>query len=64
MTDMIYEIMIETTTDEETIRTIAREAESMCYAHNTLKKVVRMNRVDVEREARGLLIVQSAAAGI
>jgi hypothetical protein len=31
-----------TITDEETIMAIAREAESICYAHNTLKKVVRM----------------------
>jgi len=40
--DMIYEIAIESPADEETIKAIAREAEIMCYAHNTLKKSVRM----------------------
>jgi len=40
--DMIYEIVIESTADEGTIREIAREAELMCYAHNTLKNTVRM----------------------
>lgn len=40
--DMICEIAIESLADEETIRAIAREAESMCYAHNTLKKAVLM----------------------
>ena len=40
--DMIYEIVIESTADEGTIREIAREAELMCYAHNTLKNIVRM----------------------
>ena len=40
--DMIYEIAIESPAGEESIRTIAREAELMCYAHNTLKKSVRM----------------------
>jgi len=40
--DMIYEIAIESPADEEAIRAIAREAELMCYAHNTLKKSVRM----------------------
>jgi uncharacterized OsmC-like protein len=42
-TDIIYEIAIESTADEDTIRAIAREAELMCYAHNTLKNVVRMH---------------------
>lgn len=41
-TDMIYEITIESSASEEAIREIAREAESMCYAHSTLKKAVRM----------------------
>jgi uncharacterized OsmC-like protein len=40
--DMIYEIAIESAADEDSIRAIAREAELMCYAHNTLKKSVRM----------------------
>ena len=40
--DMIYEIAIESAADEGTIREIAREAELMCYAHNTLKNTVRM----------------------
>jgi uncharacterized OsmC-like protein len=40
--EMIYEIAIESPADEGSIRTIAREAELMCYAHNTLKKSVRM----------------------
>jgi len=39
---MIYEIAIESAADEGTIREIAREAELMCYAHNTLKNIVRM----------------------
>jgi len=41
-TDMVYEIAVESSADEEMIRAIAREAESMCYAHNTLKKAVHM----------------------
>jgi len=41
-TDIIYEIAMESAADEDTIRAIAREAELMCYAHNTLKNVVRM----------------------
>ena len=40
--DMIYEVEIESSADEDQIRAIAREAESMCYAHNTLKSVVRV----------------------
>ncbi len=40
--DMIYAISIESPADEETIKAIAREAEIMCYAHNTLRKSVRM----------------------
>jgi uncharacterized OsmC-like protein len=40
--EMIYEIAIESPADEGSIRTIAREAELMCYAHNTLKKSVGM----------------------
>jgi uncharacterized OsmC-like protein len=39
---MIYDIAIESSADEDVIRAIAREAEMMCYAHNTLKKSVRM----------------------
>lgn len=41
-TDVIYEIAIESPSSEDEIREIAQEAESMCYAHNTLKKTVRM----------------------
>ena len=40
--DMIYEIAIEGTADEDAIKAIAREAESMCFVHNTLKNAVRM----------------------
>jgi uncharacterized OsmC-like protein len=40
--DMIYEIAIESPASQEAIKAIAREAELMCYAHNTLKKSVRM----------------------
>lgn len=40
--DMVYEIAIESHADEEAIIAIAREAELMCFAHNTLKNVVRM----------------------
>jgi len=35
--DMIHDIAIESPADEDQIREIAREAESVCYAHNTLK---------------------------
>lgn len=41
-TDMIYEIEIESPAEEDAIKEIAHEAESMCFAHNTLKNVVRM----------------------
>lgn len=41
-TDIIYEIAIESAADDDTIRAIAREAELMCYAHNTLKNMVRI----------------------
>jgi uncharacterized OsmC-like protein len=44
-TDMIYDITIESPATEEAIRGIAREAESMCYAHNTLKKTVHMQTI-------------------
>jgi len=40
--DIIYDISIESPADEGLIRTLAQEAESTCYAHNTLKKVVHM----------------------
>jgi len=40
--DVIYEIEIESPASEDTNRKIAREAELMCYAHNTLKKSVHM----------------------
>jgi uncharacterized OsmC-like protein len=39
---MIYEIAIESPASADTVRKIAREVELMCYAHNTLKKSVRM----------------------
>jgi uncharacterized OsmC-like protein len=41
-TDMIYTIAIESPASQQAIKAIAREAELMCYAHNTLKKSVRM----------------------
>lgn len=40
--DMIYEIAIESPAGEDAVREIAREAELMCFAHNTLKSTVRM----------------------
>jgi len=40
--DIIYEIAIESPAHEGTIKEIAREAQLMCYAHNTLKNTVRM----------------------
>jgi putative redox protein len=40
--DMIYEMAIESPASEDGIRGIAREAELMCYAHNTLKESVHM----------------------
>ena len=42
-TEVIYDIKITSTSSEEKILSLAREAEEMCYAHNTLKKAgVRM----------------------
>jgi uncharacterized OsmC-like protein len=40
--DLIYEIAIESPASADAIREIAREAELMCYAHNTLKNSVHM----------------------
>jgi uncharacterized OsmC-like protein len=40
--DMIYEISIDSPADEDVIKRMAREAESMCFAHNTLKDTIRM----------------------
>ena len=40
--DLIYEIVIESSASADAIRQIAREAELMCYAHNTLKNSVQM----------------------
>jgi uncharacterized OsmC-like protein len=40
--DIIYEITIESSAGADVIREIAREAELMCYAHNTLKNSVQM----------------------
>jgi uncharacterized OsmC-like protein len=40
--EIIYEIAIESPASADSIREVAREAESMCYAHNTLKNSVRM----------------------
>ena len=40
--DIIYDITIESPASEDAVRHMAREAESMCYAHNTLKKSVHM----------------------
>ncbi len=36
--DMIYDIRISSTATRDQILSLAREAEEMCYAHNTLKK--------------------------
>lgn len=44
-TDMIYDITIESPATEDAIREIAREAESMCYAHNTLEKTAHMQTI-------------------
>ena len=41
-TDIEYNIKIESPSDTGTIKAIAAEAETMCYAHNTLKKTVAM----------------------
>jgi putative redox protein len=40
--DIVYEIAIESPASADAISELAREAESMCYAHNTLKNSVRM----------------------
>jgi uncharacterized OsmC-like protein len=40
--DIIYEIAIESSAAEDAIREIARKAEMMCHAHNTLKGSVQM----------------------
>ena len=40
--DIIYEIAIESPASADAISEIAREAELMCYAHNTLKNSVHM----------------------
>jgi len=40
--DIIYDIGIESSADPDRIRGMAREAEMMCYAHNTLKRSVHM----------------------
>ena len=40
--DIIYAITIESPASAEAIREVAQEAESMCYAHNTLKNSVQM----------------------
>ena len=40
--DIIYDIELESDEDADGIRQLALEAESMCYAHNTLKKAVRL----------------------
>jgi uncharacterized OsmC-like protein len=40
--DITYEIAIESTASVDAIREIAREAELMCYAHNTLKNSVQV----------------------
>ena len=42
LNNMTYEISIESPANEDMIRLVAREAEAMCYAYNTLKKAVRM----------------------
>ena len=40
--DIIYEIAIESPASADAITEMAREAELMCYAHNTLKNSVHM----------------------
>lgn len=40
--DIIYEITIESPASADAIKEVAREAELMCYAHNTLKNSVQM----------------------
>jgi uncharacterized OsmC-like protein len=40
--DIIYEIAIVSPAGADAIGDIAREAELLCYAHNTLKKSVHM----------------------
>jgi len=37
-TDIIYDLRISSASPEEKILSLAKEAEEMCYAHNTLKK--------------------------
>jgi uncharacterized OsmC-like protein len=41
-TDIQYDIELQSSSNPDAIRTIALEAEGMCYAHNTLKKTVKM----------------------
>jgi uncharacterized OsmC-like protein len=41
-TDIIYDTEIESPSSAEEVKMISQEADSMCYAHNTLKKSVRM----------------------
>ena len=36
--DLIYDLKLQSSADSETFLSLAREAERMCYAHNTLKK--------------------------
>ena len=36
--EMIYDVKLNTTASRETVLNLAREAERMCYAHNTLKQ--------------------------
>lgn len=41
--EVVYDLKLSSPDPEETILDLAREAERMCYAHNTLKKAgVRM----------------------
>jgi len=40
--DIIYDITIESSGSADAIREVAREAELMCYVHNTLKNSVQM----------------------
>ncbi len=36
--EMVYDLRLESPAPEETILDLSKEAEKMCYAHNTLKK--------------------------
>ena len=41
-TDIEYDLNVQSTCGREQMKSLMAEAEAMCYAHNTLKKTVRM----------------------